>query len=310
MGKADQLLRSMGGIIAESASHRGAPAVMPTTPASSTLTTDRLAGVARSKAALDIPLAKIEADPDQPREDFDEDSLARLAGSVGSRGILQPIRVRWDEGRGAYVIIAGERRWRAAKMAGLATLPCVLDDRPATAGELLAMQMVENCLREDLKPVEQAKAFRALMSLNGWSGNQLAKELGVSQSGVVQTLALLELPEAVQLTVDKGDLSASSAYAIASLGDPVAQAEIAAQVIAEGLTRAETVEAVKRMAGRSKSKAAPKAKKITRRLLKTSNGVKLTLERSKGLDDALIVAALEDALAQIQARLNDGQAAA
>ena len=81
-------------------------------------------------------------------------------------------------------------------MAGLATLPCVVDDRPATPGELLAMQMVENCLREDLKPVEQAKAFRTLMDLNGWSGNQLAKELGVSQSGVVQALALLDLPGA------------------------------------------------------------------------------------------------------------------
>jgi ParB family chromosome partitioning protein len=305
MGKADQLLRSMGGIITESASHRGAPAAMPTAPASSVLSTDRLAGVSRSKSALDIPLGKIEADPDQPREDFDEEALVRLAGSLETRGILQPIRVRWDEGRVSYVIIAGERRWRAAKMAGLATLPCVVDDRPLSTGELLAIQMIENCLREDLKPVEQAKAFRVLMEENSWSGNQLAKELGISQSGVVQTLALLDLPEVVQLTVDRGDLSASSAYAISSLEDPAAQAEVAARVVAEKLSRAETVEAVKRMAGGAKSKPreAAREKKITERTFRTAAGPRVSVDYKRGLNDTLIVTALEAALAQARSRL-------
>jgi ParB family chromosome partitioning protein len=267
--------------------------------------------VSRSKAALEIPVDKIEPDPDQPREEFDDEAMQRLAGSVQARGILQPIRVRWDEERKRYVIIAGERRWRASRMAGLATLPCVVDDRPATPGELLAMQMVENCLREDLKPIEQAKAFRALMDLNGWSGNQLAKELGVAQSGVVQTLALLELPTLVQAAVDGGTIPASTAYALTALEDSAAQTELAARVVAEGLSRAETAEVVRRAAGRAggargKGRGA-KPRKLTSRVLKTSSGAKITVERTKGLDDAIIEAALEEALAAVR---SDRQAAA
>jgi len=314
MGKADELLRSMGGIITESASHRGTPAAMPAPPTGSTLTTDRLAGVARSKTSLDIPVAKIEPDPDQPREEFDDDALSRLAESVGARGVLQPIRVRWDGGRGRYVIIAGERRWRASKMAGLATMPCVVDDRPATAGELLAVQMVENCLREDLKPVEQAKAFRALMGLNAWSGNQLAKELGISQSGVVQALALLDLPAPVQSAVDNGELPASTAYAIAGMADPTAQADLAERAVTERLSRADVVEAVRRTAGRAdRAKGrgvAGKPKKVTSRTMKTTGGAKVTVERAKGLDDAGTVDALRDALRQAEQRLEGRQDAA
>jgi ParB family chromosome partitioning protein len=309
MGKADELLRSMGGTIAESASHRVAPAAMSTATATPTLSTDRLAGVTRSKAALEIPVGKIEPDPDQPREEFDEDALRRLADSIGARGVLQPIRVRWDEGRGRYVIIVGERRWRASQMAGLATLPCVVDDRPATAGELLAMQMVENCLREDLKPIEQAKAFRALMDLNGWSGNQLAKELGVAQSGVAQALALLELPAPVQTAVDNGELPPSTAYEITKVEDPVEQAELAARVVSERLTRAETVEAVKASAKPARAKgrgAKGKARKVTSHVLRTGAGPRVTVEFKRGLDDTLIRTALVEALAQVDARLSAG----
>jgi ParB family chromosome partitioning protein len=301
MRKADELLRTMGATINESASHRATPAAMPT-PAGVAPSPDRLAGVIRSKAALEIPADKIEPDLDQPREEFDEESMRRLADSVRARGILQPIRVRWDEGRKRYVIIAGERRWRASRMAGLASLPCVVDDRPATPGELLAMQMVENCLREDLKPIEQAKAFRALMDLNGWSGNQLAKELGVAQSGVVQALALLELPAPVQAAVDNGNLPASTAYTITALKDPAAQTELAARVVTERLSRAETAEAVRKVVSRPEGKGrGAKPRKVTSRVIKTSSGAKVTVERTKGLDDAAVEVALEEALAALRA---------
>ncbi|MDR3638663.1 MAG: ParB/RepB/Spo0J family partition protein [Isosphaeraceae bacterium] len=306
MGKADNLLRAMGGTITESASHRAAPAAMPATAAAPTLAPDRLAGVTRSKTALEIPIAKIEPDPDQPREEFDEDALRRLADSIGTRGVLQPIRVRWEEGRGRYVIIVGERRWRASQMAGLAALPCVVDDRPATAGELLAVQMIENCLREDLKPVEQAKAFRALMDLNGWSGNQLAKELGVSQSGVVQTLALLELPAPVQSAVDNGELPASTAYEISKVEDPEAQAELAAWVSAKGLTRSETAAAVRQVAvsrkGRPKGKGAGRPKKITERTLRYPFA-RVTVELRKGDGLEAILNALRLAVGDVEAEL-------
>ena len=158
----------------------------------------RLVGVVRTKAAAEIPIDRITRDPDQPREDFDEEGLGRLASSLKARGQLQPIRVRWDEGRGLYVIVCGERRWRAAALGGLTTMSCVIMDGPISAGELLMIQVVENALREDLRPIERARAYRALMDLNGWSTRQAAAELAIDQTSVVNALKLLELPESVQ----------------------------------------------------------------------------------------------------------------
>jgi ParB family transcriptional regulator, chromosome partitioning protein len=312
MGKADELLRTMGGAILESASHRGAPAAMPTATIPAVAGPDRLAGVSRSKAALEIPLARIAPDPDQPREEFEPDALSRLADSIRARGLLQPISVRWVEARGQYVIIAGERRWRAATMAGLASMSCVVIDRPIPPGELLAMQCVENLLREDLRPVEQARAFRTLMEVNGWSGNQLAKELGVSQPAVVAALKLLSLPSPVQDLVEWGELPASSASAIAALDDPDAQAEVAARVVSEGLSRAETVEAVRRAArssskGRGAIKARPK--RPTVRTIKATSA-KVTIEFRKAVEPAEVLAAVEEVAIKLRSELAGEQNAA
>jgi ParB family chromosome partitioning protein len=300
MGKADELLRSAGGNIAESAAHRGAPVAMPT-PGASTLATARLDGVVRSKTALDIPLAKIVRDPSQPREEFDEEALGRLAESVRGRGVLQPIRVRWDEAAGKYIVICGERRWRASQMAGLATIPCVVSDRELDAAELLAVQLVENALREDLRPVEQAKAYRTLMTANGWSGNQLAKELGISQPSVVQALALLDLPATVQNRVESGDLPASTAYAIASIPDPAEQAEVAEQAVAGKMSRAEVVRQVRERAT-SKGRGAKARPKKTSSSFRAAGGAKVTVEHRKGVDDDLVREALRDILDQLNGR--------
>ena len=120
----------------------------------------------KSKNAVEIPLEKI-TDRDQPRDEFDAEALGRLAESLKARGQLQPIRVRWDQGSERYMIVVGERRWRAAQDGGIALAGAVVVDGPIATAELLAIQLVENCLREDLKPVEQAKAYKALMELNG-----------------------------------------------------------------------------------------------------------------------------------------------
>ncbi len=308
MGKADQLLRSVGGMITESASHRGTPAAMPTAPAGTSLTPDRLAGVVRSKTALEIPLDKIEADPSQPREEFDEDALARLAASIGTRGVLQPIRVRWVEDRGRYVIVYGERRWRAASLAGLTSIPCVVSEKPLEPGELLAIQLIENALREDLKPIEQAKAFRTLMSANGWSGNQLSKELGISQSAVVQALALLELPETVQERVETGLIAPSTAYAIATLEDPEVQIAIADRAVSEGMNRAEVVRAVReenlRNPAANKGRGVKTKSKPTTVTIRTPDGCKVTIENRRGLDESVIRSALNAALSQLDGRVS------
>jgi ParB family chromosome partitioning protein len=303
MGKADELMRTAGGSILESASRRGAPAAMPALAAAPAAGPDPKAGLMRSKVAFEIPVAKIAPDPDQPREEFDEDALVRLAGSLASKGQLQPISVRWSEDRGLYMIIAGERRWRAAGLAGLATVSCILVDRPMPPGELLALQCIENLLREDLRASEQAKAFRTLMDVNGWSGNQLARELGISQPAVVAALKLLTLPDAILEMVDGGELAASSASAIASIEDPATKLELAARVVADGLNRAETVEAVRlaaasKKAAPGKGRGAAPAKPLVKSL-RTDHG-KVTIELKKGLDATLFLDTLRLAIAQLE----------
>jgi ParB family transcriptional regulator, chromosome partitioning protein len=248
MGKLDELKRTAGGNVAESASRRETPVLAAATLAG--LNPARMEGVARSKAALEIPLEKIERDPAQPREEFDKEALARLAESIKARGLLQPVRVRWSEERGRYMLIAGERRWRAARMAGWTTLTCIVDDKDLTPAELLADQVTENLLREDLNPMERARAFRTLMELNGWSGNQLAKEMGISQSSVVQALAPLKLPEPVQEMVEREVISAAAAYEVSKLDDPALQAEVAQAAVAENLKRSEVAELVQAVKAR------------------------------------------------------------
>src|SRR6516162_11818381 len=116
-------------------------------------------------------------------------------------------------------------------MAGLPTLSAVVVEGTIEPGEILALQLIENCLREDLRPIEQARAFKALMDRNGWSGNQAAKALGIAQPTVVRALALLELPGPVQDQVERGALAPATAYEIGKAGDPETQREIADRVV-------------------------------------------------------------------------------
>jgi ParB family chromosome partitioning protein len=246
MGKLDDLKKSgqIGASFGAGVAHGGAPPGMDLGRAMPA----RLQGVVKDKDAAVIPVDRIVRDEAQPREEFDRAALERLAESLKTRGQLQPIRVRWEEGRGVYVVIMGERRWRAAGMAGLATLRCVVQETPETAEELLALQLVENALREDLKPIEQARAYRRLMDAHGWSGVRVARELAVDPSVVSRALSLLELPEAVQTQVDAGALAVRSAAEIARIEDPATQERVARTAVAEGLKRdevAELVQAVK-----------------------------------------------------------------
>lgn len=301
MGKLDDLRRAAGANVVESASRRELPATAATLPS---LASARLAGTSRSKQALEIEVSRIAPDPAQPREEFDQAALERLAESLRTRGQLQPVRVRWAEEQGVYVLVCGERRWRAARMAGLATLTCIVAEGVPNAGELLALQLIENCVREDLAPIEQAKAYRTLMDRMEWSGNRLAQELGINQTSVVHALALLELPATVQERVESGELAPSTAYQISKVPDPETQAELAERVVNEGLTRSETVKAVQRAKpkGRgAKGKVVPR--KVTERLFRTA-AARVTIENRKGLDASTIVAALAEALDAARSELD------
>jgi ParB family chromosome partitioning protein len=298
MGKLDELMKSSRGIAAESMGRLEPSGVMH--GASVPAMPDRLQGITRSKSAAEIPLDKLAPDPDQPREEFDEASLARLAESLRTRGQLQPIRVRWDEEQSRYLIVCGERRWRAAKLAGLPSMSCVIMDAPATPSELLALQLVENLVREDLKPIEQAKAFRSVMDAHGWSTHDVARELAIDQSSVVRALRLLELPATVQEQVEKGALPPATAYEVSKLDDPAEQVTLVRRVVAEKLSRAQTADEVKRSAARSPRAKAAKgkpARKPTSRVFRRMAGCTVTVENARGLDPALIRAALSEAIA-------------
>jgi ParB family transcriptional regulator, chromosome partitioning protein len=258
MSKREDLLRAGGGNILSSMGAGGARELPPGMDPSTALRRPaHLEGLSKEKAGARIALDRIVRDEAQPREEFDEEALARLAESLRTRGQLQPIRVRWDEGRGAYVILVGERRWRAARLAGLAELSCIIVDGEMPTDERLMIQLVENALREDLRPIEQARAYRALMEARGWSGNQLAKELHIAQSSVVRALSLLDLPEPVQARVEQGTLAATVAHELTKLNDPAVQAELAATIVDQQLTRSEVEEVVKAVRARRPAQGRP-----------------------------------------------------
>jgi ParB family chromosome partitioning protein len=147
-------------------------------------------------------------------------------------------------------VLAGERRWRAARIAGIDKLASVVHEGALTDEEKLAMQLVENALRADLRPIEQARAYRRLMDAQGYSTRELATELHIAQTSVVRTLALLDLPAEVQDHVEGGELAATVAAELTKLPDPALQAEVAQAVIAEGLTRTEVTELVQAVKAR------------------------------------------------------------
>lgn len=180
-----------------------------------------------------LPIAKIEPRPDQPRKRFDEVALAELSESIQEYGLIQPITVRPLES-GYYQIIAGERRWRASRMAGLNEVPV----RVITADEQRAMEMalVENLQREDLNPIEEAKGYKTLLDEYGMTQDEVAQSVGKSRPAVANAMRLLALTDAVLKLVEDGTLSAGHARALIPIEDSKTQLEAAQAVIEKGLS--------------------------------------------------------------------------
>lgn len=192
---------------------------------------------------LEVPVNAVGPNPKQPRTNFDEEAITSLAASIREVGILQPIVVR-HAGDGRYEVIAGERRLRAAKAAGLATVPVVL--RESEDSELLREALIENIHREDLNPIEQAEAFRQLLEELGLKQEDLAERVGVSRSHVANTIRLLGLPLEVQQLLTDERLSAGHARALLSLGDAEAMTSLGLRIAAEDLSVRQTEEIVRR----------------------------------------------------------------
>jgi ParB family chromosome partitioning protein len=207
---------------------------------------------------LEVPANAIAPNPKQPRSRFDDEALNDLAASIREVGILQPIVVR-RAGQG-YEVVTGERRLRAAKLAGLATVPVVLRD--SDDADLLREALIENIHREDLNPVELAEAFRQLLDDLGLKQEELAERVGVSRSHIANTIRLLALPLEVQQLLADDRLSAGHARALLALGEAEAMTSLSLRVVAEDLSVRETEEVVRRYVEGPAQKE-PKAKEAS-----------------------------------------------
>ena len=187
-----------------------------------------------------LPLREIEPDPGQPRKTFDDETLAELSASIAEHGLLQPIAVR-PKPSGGYLIVAGERRWRASRMAGLTEVPVIVKD--VTDEQAMELALVENLQREDLDPVEEAAGIRELMTRCDLTQEQAARKLGKSRSALANSLRLLSLPETVLELLKSGFITIGHAKAVLGLPAPELQEE-AAQMIADNQLNVRQAEAL------------------------------------------------------------------
>ena len=239
---------------------------------------------AESTGSLYLPISQVESCSSQPRKHFDEASLSELADSIREHGIIQPLTVR-KLASGYYQIIAGERRWRAARLAGLQEVPVIVmeaDDRKAAE-----LAMIENLQREDLNPIEEAAGFQSLMETYHMTQEEAASRVGKSRSAVANALRLLSLTPPVAKLVEEGKLSAGHARALLPLS-PALQENAAGAVISGGLSVRQTEALAKRLSLEKPEKApAPKgidyAAEAQKELSsKLGRGVRIVTGRKKG----------------------------
>lgn len=192
----------------------------------------------------EIPTGRIEPNPYQPRQDFDEAGIEELMASIQSSGIIQPVVVR-PKGDGRYELVSGERRLRAAEALGLETVPAVIRDVPDD--RLLEMALIENIQRRDLNPIEKGKAFRDFMARYHLTQEEAARRVGVDRASLANHVRLLDLPEEIQILVRRQALAMSHARTIAGLGDPADQLELAKRAIRDGMSVRQLERAVQRL---------------------------------------------------------------
>ncbi len=205
-------------------------------------------------APTSLRISDIEPDRDQPRKTFGDEELGELANSIRQHGVLQPLVVRPNP-LGGYRIIAGERRWRASRLAGLTEVPAIIRD--VTDAEAMEIALIENLQREDLDPIEEAFGYQKLIENCNYTQEQAADRLGKSRSGVANSLRLLNLEPTVQQLVHKGELSTGHAKVLLTLSGRE-QAEAAETAVKNGLTVRQTEQLVKKV----KKPAAPKSVKL------------------------------------------------
>lgn len=177
---------------------------------------------------IEVPVSQIDVNPNQPRKSFNSATLDELVASIKASGVIQPVLVRRHGG--AYQLIAGERRWRAARLAGLERIPAIV--REATDAQSLELALVENLLREDLNPMEAAEAYQKLLAQFGWTQEELAQRIGKDRTSIANSLRLLRLPEEIQADLRAGRLTMGHARALLALTSAADQLKLRNEILA------------------------------------------------------------------------------
>ncbi len=193
--------------------------------------------------AVELNINELEPNRSQPRKNFSDEALSELADSIAQHGVLQPLLVR-PLLSGGYQIVAGERRWRASRMAGLTTVPVLI--RELTDSEVMQLALIENLQREDLKPLEEAQGYQDLIDAYGFTQDEISKTVGKSRPAVTNALRLLNLPKEVQIRLEHGELSAGHARTLLSFKNEEAMKAAAKRAAEEGLSVRELEKMAKR----------------------------------------------------------------
>lgn len=207
--------------------------------------------------AVELNINEIEPNRAQPRKSFNDEALRELADSISQHGVLQPLLVR-PQLSGGYQIVAGERRWRAARMAGLTAVPALI--RELTDGEVMQLALIENLQREDLKPLEEAQGYQALMEEFGFTQEEISKTVGKSRPAITNALRLLNLPEDVRSMLERGEMTAGHARTLLSFKDDTALRMAAKRVANEGIS----VRELEKMAQKANTEKPDKPKPVRR----------------------------------------------
>jgi len=192
---------------------------------------------------LELKIVEVSPNRNQPRQHFDDEKLSELAASIKKHGIMQPLIVKREGNK--YLIVAGERRWRAAKLAGMKTVPAII--RELTSREVMEMALIENIQREDLNPIEEADAYDKLMTEFGLTQEQLAETVGKSRPAIANTVRLLSLEDSVKGLIADGSISSGHARALLGLSDKQKQKEAGEYIFSKGLSVRQTEELVKKI---------------------------------------------------------------
>ncbi len=271
---------------------------------------EQASGAGALRSARPIPVAQIHPGRFQPRRHFPENELAELAQSIRAQGVLQPILVRRDsQGPGAYELIAGERRWRAAQLAQLHEIPAVVHD--LSDREALELALVENLQRENLTPLEEARAYQRLAGDFGHTQARIAEALGKSRSHVANMIRLLDLPDEVKRWLDEGGLTAGHARALITAADPAA---LARRIVegglsvrqAEALARTTRPRGGRRQGGSKAGYLRDADTLALERRLSAELGLNVTLQHKKGGQSGTLVIQYQtlDQLDDVLARLS------